>query len=186
MTLGFCEGPGKPLAHCLPHVLCLSTCPWLTHSTGCGFPNCAGQGCSLVLCEVLEQGSHPQAPLPASPCALQGGCLGMDDSQPVSLVSPGRAPAGTKRPIFIYPRAQAVLQEPPPPPSPRHQERAPPFRLGMPAPSSHPSLLRAPLLCSGTSLPSQGGWMVLGQHQELGSPPRPCELPLTPSGFPLQ
>lgn len=104
---------------------------------------CPGQGCSLVCCARCWSRDLTRRRLQASSCALQGGCLAMDDS-PARVAC---APAGTKRPIFIYPGAQAVSQEPPPPPSPRHQDRhLPPCR-----PQLSPSLLQAPLLCSGTS-----------------------------------
>lgn len=60
-----------------------------SHSTGCGFSNlCPEQGCSLVPCKVLEHGTSPAVPFPASSRTLRGGCLGMDDS-------PARVPCAT-------------------------------------------------------------------------------------------
>lgn len=111
-------------------------------------------------------------PVPASSCALQGGCLGTGDS-------PARVPCATWVPqqeqsaLFIYPRAQAVSQQPPPPSS-RHQELAHPC---VPLPALTLPCRRLPCFALAHPhlpvQPSQGGWMALGQCQEPGTPPGP-------------
>lgn len=84
--------------------------------------------------------------------------------QPVSHVPPGRAPAGTKHPIYLPAGSVARAASS----FPCHQERAPPC---LPRLSSLPChALAHPFLLVQ---PSQGGWRVLGQCQELGSSPSP-------------
>lgn len=94
----------------------------------------------------------------------------MDDS-PARVAC---APAGTKRPVFIYPRAQAVSQEPPPPPSPRHQDgHLPPCR---PQLSPFPAAGSPALLWHiQSSLPKEDGW-CWDSARSWAAPPGPVLL----------
>lgn len=131
---------------------------------------CPGQGCSLVCCARCWSRDLTRRRLQASSCALQGGCLAMDDS-PARVAC---APAGTKRPVFIYPRAQAVSQEPPPPPSPRHQDgHLPPCR---PQLSPFPAAGSPALLWHiQSSLPKEDGW-CWDSTRSWAAPPGPVLL----------
>ena len=119
-----------------------------------------------------------ELPSPASSRALRDGrrCL---TPEPVSLVPPGRAPAGTQRPIYLPTRAQAVSQRPPSPSLPSLPQSSGVSTSRHARPRHHRLLLRGvpPAQPCLPAQPSEGRRTVLGHRREPGSPRSPCRLP---------